>query len=121
MSAGVTMRTSVVRVSSDEPTEVDELGRSRYVDALASVAASGETPLVVALYGQWGSGKTSMMRQLRRRLEPAYDKPWRAAAAPIRTVWFDPWMHQFDEAPALGLLHATADQLDLTDEPSVRD
>ena len=110
-------------LSADAATEDDELDRSRYVDALAEVAVGAETPLVVALYGAWGSGKTSLMLRLRRQLEPNHDRSRlaEASAARARTIWFDPWMHQFDESPAIGLLHATTDQLELTMRSDVRD
>jgi hypothetical protein len=109
-------------VFSDAPTEQDELGRERYVDALADIALRADTPIVVAIYGAWGSGKTSLMRQLRRRLDPHFDAD--GAASPptdLRTVWFDPWMHQFDDSPAVGLLHATTEQLGLDDKAAVKD
>ena len=109
-------------LAADAATELDELGRARYVEALADVTTRAETPLVVALYGAWGSGKTSLMLQLRRRLEPNHDgtRPLELEQATARTVWFDPWMHQFDDAPAVALLHATTDQLGLTRNVAVR-
>jgi hypothetical protein len=112
---GVVAVPSDVQMLSDTPTEDDEFGRSRYAETLANVALSAATPLVVALYGSWGSGKTSLMYQIRRRLESNHDP--KSAGVPgrrVRTVWFDPWMHQFDQTPAVGLLHAITDQLNLT-------
>jgi KAP family P-loop domain len=100
----------------DAPTERDEFDRARYAEELTRLILDAGTPLVVALYGAWGSGKTSLMYQIRRRLEPNYDGRRReqAGGAIARTVWFDPWMHQFDQAPAVALLHATTEQLGLT-------
>ncbi|MEM7342087.1 MAG: P-loop NTPase fold protein [Actinomycetota bacterium] len=102
-----------LQINTDKATEHDELGRAEYVDLLADVIGSRrtETPLVVAIYGTWGSGKTSLMKQLRRRLDPEHDAVERSTGSGVRTIWFDPWMHQFDDYPALGLLHTTADQL----------
>lgn len=104
-------------VVSDRATEVDLLGRWRYVESLADIAASSDTPLVIAVYGEWGSGKTSMLRQIRRALEPEFDKSEKHAPSRARTIWFDPWMHQFDRTPVLGLLHATTTQLGISDSP----
>lgn len=39
-----------------------------YVDGLVNFIADAETPLTVALQGEWGSGKTSLMTRLQRRL-----------------------------------------------------
>ena len=104
-------------VVSDRATEVDLLGRWRYVESLADIAASSETPLVIAVYGEWGAGKTSMLRQIRRALDPDFDKSAKPTTPRARTIWFDPWMHQFDRTPALGLLHATTNELGLRDAP----
>ena len=30
--------------------------------------------MVIAVYGEWGSGKTSMLQQIRRSLDPEFDK-----------------------------------------------
>lgn len=90
-------------IRHDEPTSIDGLGRQQYVNALARLAETCETPLVVGLYGTWGIGKTSMMRQIRARLDE--DET-------VKTVWFDPWQHQFDDNPVLALLHTALKDLD---------
>lgn len=102
--------TTAAAIHNDAPTDEDELGRHHLVGALERVVRSAETPLVIAVYGSWGSGKTSLMKQLQKRLVGT-DVPSNSHD-PIRTVWFDPWMHQFDESPALGMLHAAVDQLE---------
>jgi hypothetical protein len=110
----------VMDVESDQPTERDQLGRLQYVGVLADVIRHADTPLVIAIYGAWGTGKTSMMLQLRRNLDPDFDV--RSAGvrdSTLSTVWFDPWMHQFDDAPALGLLHAAGQQLGISRERNV--
>jgi hypothetical protein len=106
-------------VQNDEPALTDELGRSQYVRALAEVVLNAETPLVIAIYGGWGTGKTSLMRQLQRRL---VDDTGRQSEGTIGvgSVWFDPWMHESDENPALGLLHQIAADLKQTDNAMVR-
>jgi KAP family P-loop domain len=114
--ASSTTEPSAQNVLSDAPTKNDEFGRSRYADILADVAFNAATPLVVALYGAWGSGKTSLMLQIQQRLERNHDSkgPDAPPGQRARTVWFDPWTHQFDQIPALGLLHAITGQLNLT-------
>jgi ribosomal protein L7/L12 len=95
-----------IQIQNDEPTNIDTLGRGRFAQALARVIETCDTPLVVGLYGTWGIGKTSLMRQIE------YDLGSRTK---IRTVWFDPWQHQFDEDPAIALLHTMVEQLKLGD------
>jgi KAP family P-loop domain/Pentapeptide repeats (8 copies) len=114
------MAAMTVSAHSDSPTEFDQLGRKRYVRGLADFLLGAEGPLVVAIYGSWGSGKTSLMLQLRRLIEPQWEEGAPGNAA-TRTVWFDPWAHQLDNNPVLGLLHATARQLGVQKERAVRD
>jgi uncharacterized protein YjbI with pentapeptide repeats len=95
---------TMVQIHSDEPALIDSLGRAAYVRALSQVLRSCETPLVVGLYGSWGSGKTSLLKQLQESL---------IVDSRYRTIWYDPWLHQFDEHPAVGLLQSTYNQLSL--------
>lgn len=96
-----------MRIQSDEPVAVDALDRSKFAAALSRVVETCDTPLVVGLYGTWGIGKTSMMKQIEASLQESLH---------VRTVWFDPWQHQFDEDPAVALLHTMVSQLGLGDE-----
>lgn len=93
-------------IRNDEPTLDDRLSRNKYAQAFARMCTTCETPLVVGLYGTWGIGKTSLMRQI--ELEVNKDK--------CSVVWFDAWQHQFDESPAVALLHQMVSSLGLTSE-----
>ena len=85
-----------ISVHNDEATDVDKLNREQYAEAFARLAESCDTPLVIGLYGSWGIGKTSLMKLIERKLNPENS----------RSVWFDPWQHQFDETPALVILRS---------------
>lgn len=91
---------------NDEASPQDQLGRDGFAKALAQVAVTAETPMVIGLYGRWGIGKTSLLQQIRQELDGQNDTV---------TVYFDAWQHQFDEHPALGLLHTIADTLGMND------
>ena len=86
-----------------EPTAGDALERDRYARAFARLAAGCGTPMVVGLYGTWGSGKSSLMMRIREKLDDAG----------IPTVWFDPWRHQFEEEPVIALLQTMMSDLEL--------
>ena len=88
-------------IHNDEATGVDALDREKFAEAFADIIKDCETPLVIGIYGSWGVGKTSLMHQIQ---------------STIKSVWFDPWQHQFDENPALALLHTMIDQLMLDSE-----
>lgn len=73
---------------SDLPVEkhADEtLGLHRYATALSLFAKRCETPMTIALQGDWGSGKTSLMNLIRSELSAEQDK--------YRLVWFNTWQY----------------------------
>lgn len=47
-----------------ETLEQDEFGIERYVRALCDFIKSCDTPVTIALQGEWGSGKSSFMKIL---------------------------------------------------------
>jgi len=65
-----------------------------------------QTPIAVAIYGGWGTGKSSAMRWLRDRLRQcnALDEKQREGHPAIETVWFDPWKYQTREDVWRGLI-----------------
>lgn len=54
------------------------------------------TPLAIAIYGDWGTGKTSAMRWLENYLNQwgKQTKTSREGHMRTRCVWFDPWKYQ---------------------------
>ena len=90
-------------VHSDEPTSEDRLERHQYAKALARLAVTCKTPLVIGIYGTWGVGKTSLMKLIEHQIN----------TAEALCVWFDPWQHQFDENPVVALAHTLVANLKL--------
>lgn len=73
----------------DEPTESDYLGFDKYVNSLQTFLTHSDTepPLTVSIEGDWGSGKSSFMLQLKKELENQGKT----------TVWFNPWRHDKED------------------------
>jgi hypothetical protein len=55
----------------DQPTDVDALGFTPYVIAIAEFLTSDDTkpPLTLSIEGEWGSGKSSFMKQLESQIQ----------------------------------------------------
>lgn len=56
----------------DQPTHDDQLGRNVLVDTIREVLMAEQTkpPVVVGVHGPWGHGKSSVLRGLRRQIDP---------------------------------------------------
>lgn len=69
---------------SDEPIDKisdDQLNYKKYSMGLAKFVSECETPLTVGLQGQWGTGKTSLMKLLKSELQ----------SREIATSWVNTW------------------------------
>ena len=55
---------------SDTPltVPVNDFGTEHYVNGLIKFIENSEAPITIALQGEWGSGKTSLMNKLEQRL-----------------------------------------------------
>ena len=83
---------------SDLPTTKDSLGFAPYVQAVAQFLLHENTtaPLTMSVEGEWGSGKSSFMKQLKNALEQQAAETGKKSTKkrfPVRTVWFNPWRH----------------------------
>lgn len=72
----------------DQPAKADEdrLNMKAYAGALTEFIANAQSPLTIALQGEWGSGKTSLMNALEASL---VDKE----GAPYLGVWINTWQY----------------------------
>ncbi|MEO3854248.1 P-loop NTPase fold protein [Acrocarpospora sp. B8E8] len=97
---------------NDEPSASDLLNRAEYVQELAQLAGAATPPMVIGVFGEWGTGKTSLLMQVRELLQERHSH--------CAHVWFDPWPHQHDVNPVLPLLHTIVTDLGLAGRADVR-
>jgi hypothetical protein len=93
---------------SDQPTTADELGFAPSAEALLSILSGTEladTPLTIGIFGPWGSGKTSLMRMLHERMDPANP------IAPCLPIWFEAWRYAQSDALWRALLLSIVEEL----------
>ena len=104
----------------DQPATKDTLGFTPYVIALAEFLTSKDTqaPLTISIEGEWGSGKSSFMKQLQKQIleksEELEKEELKKVSSPLnkvflwgklkfkqktQTIWFNAWRH--DKAESL--------------------
>jgi predicted KAP-like P-loop ATPase len=95
---------------SDQPTDQDELGITGAVEALAAIVSDplvDSTPLTIGIYGAWGSGKTSTMLMLQRKLDAADQ-----SSATCLPIWFDAWRYTQTDVLWRALLVSIIEQIE---------
>ncbi|NLA25472.1 MAG: hypothetical protein GX879_10950 [Bacteroidales bacterium] len=89
-------KSSIIDVPRKHDQE-DLFGIERYQEALSEFIRNADTPLTIALQGEWGSGKTSLMNALRFSLCDS-DK------APFYGIWLNTWQYSLLSTPEQTLI-----------------
>jgi predicted KAP-like P-loop ATPase len=93
-----------VNLLQDEPIRDTKLwGLEKTVEALYNFLSSESmiTPLAIAINGEWGSGKTSLINTLKNKIDHDKDRI---------TIFFDAWKYEYSD-PAAGLFLTITEQL----------
>ena len=90
------MKSSIIDVPR-KYSEADLFGIQKYQNALVKFIRLTNTPITIALQGEWGSGKTSLMNQLRYEL---CDKD----GAPYFPVWVNTWQYSLMKTPPQAIM-----------------
>lgn len=79
---------------------LDQLDISLYVDVLKEFLEGADTPLTVAIQGEWGSGKTSFMNQLSEELctNRINSDKWTFNNPVCESPYFGIWIHAWEYA-----------------------
>lgn len=88
--------------------DCDGLGFSTYADVLADAALGTPGPFTIGVFGEWGTGKTSLMRMVKDNL----DKRDKNKNEKILTIWFDAWKFEKEEHPIIPLVTAVIEKLE---------
>lgn len=83
---------------TDGPATEDNFNIERYINGLTSFIKSCNTPITMAIQGDWGTGKTSIMSMVKNKLEAENRNN-------IHLVWFNTWQFsQFNMGEQLPIL-----------------
>ena len=97
----------------DDFSNIDQIGYDEYseglVEMIRSVGAKGEKgSFTIGVFGQWGQGKTSMLRQIEKKLNEIDTKDEKE----ILTVWFNPWQFTGEEHIIIPFFHTLVSYLE---------
>lgn len=82
-------------IGEKDDSRGDGLGFAHYADVLSRAAIGTPGPLTIGVFGEWGTGKTSLMRMVERRFEGDGD---------VITIWFNAWQYEQDDNPLIPLV-----------------
>ena len=88
------MEDKSAKILLDVPVEDGVLGFGNYRDALNSIIKNSEPHFTIGIFGGWGTGKTTLMRMMRRELDRDGEI----------TVWFNPWQYEKENLLLIPLL-----------------
>ena len=77
-------------------TDEDQLGFKDFRFALQRAILGSDTPITIGIFGEWGSGKTSLMKMLEKHVKKVNGE--RGA------LWFDAWRFSDQEVVSRALI-----------------
>lgn len=83
-----------IEINSERPFQNCKLGRQKYAEILEKVVSLYSNGCVLAINGEWGTGKTTFVRMWQKYLE---NKGY-------KTLYFNVWKHDFISDPLVGLV-----------------
>lgn len=91
---------------SKKHTEPDLMNYDNRLHAIFDILRHKNTkcPITIAIYGSWGTGKTSAMRWLQGQLESWNSQKNKNGHPVVYPVWFDPWKYSSKEDVWRGLI-----------------
>lgn len=78
-----------IKVSGDFYTTEDGFGYDKYANTILKMIIEDDfpTPFTFGIFGEWGSGKTSLMRMVEKSVTDNYPEI-------LVPVWFNPWRYE---------------------------
>jgi tRNA A37 threonylcarbamoyladenosine biosynthesis protein TsaE len=90
------------KVLLDDPASDPGLGFDAYASAFTEIIEHSKAQFAIGIFGDWGSGKTTLMRAIQRKLE---------ASSSTVTVWFNAWRYERESHLIVPLLDTLREAL----------
>lgn len=84
----------------------DKLESKKYVKSLARFIEKSDTPFTIAIQGEWGSGKTSIMNMLKNELSQDEGNKKK-----YETIWLNTWQYTINNDSRIVLKEIIIDML----------
>jgi formylglycine-generating enzyme required for sulfatase activity len=107
----------LTHIISDIPvSDTEEFNFEAYAKTISDVIANkdNQTPLVVGIYGAWGTGKTTLMQTVRQLLQKERYKD-AAHYRRCKTVWFQAWKYAKEDEILAALIETIFKAMDEDD------
>jgi predicted KAP-like P-loop ATPase len=82
-------------IITDDISHFPILDFNDYVNALSNIIKNSYPKFSIGIYGEWGTGKTTLMRAIYNKLKEDNEKN------SIIPVWFNPWRYEREEQFAI--------------------
>ena len=89
-------------ISREQPWQDDELGREQIAERLTELICSQQEPFIISIDGQWGSGKTFLLKRWQRDLENDG----------FRAIYYNAWEDDFCDDPLLAIIGQLSHQFE---------
>lgn len=81
---------------------LDGLGFSTYANIIKSASLGSDGPFTIGIFGEWGTGKTSLMRMIKEGL---------SSESGVTTIWFNAWRFEKEEHPIIPLIATIVNEI----------
>ena len=92
------MEKNYSKIYADNPlNKAEQFDFKAYSKTLTDIILykENETPITIGIHGEWGSGKTTLMKTIKETLEnPPGDENFRKC----KCVWFNAWKYADEES-----------------------
>jgi len=93
------------KILDDQPVDQSTLFQFKeYSEILAKAIVYAKTPITLGVFGEWGTGKTSLMRMVKKRIDSQDSNK-------TFTVWFDAWRYENEPNVVVPMLYTIRDEL----------
>ncbi len=87
-------------VSPEHPWQDDELGREQIAERLTNLIRNQQEPFVISINGQWGTGKTFLLKRWQKDREKDQ----------FRAIYYNAWEDDFCDDPLLSIIGQMSEQ-----------